>query len=122
LEPSPVGEIVASVATISYFGYLGYEAVKGLIKHADTGERSLGQRWRDFQAHKDQWKKVKEVTEPGKQKGTTSYERTYRNKVTGEKLHTHEIKKDATGKTTHGEHPRDYSKGKDEEKSEKDNK
>jgi RHS repeat-associated protein len=47
LEPSPVGEIVASVATIGYVGYLGYEAVKGLFKHSDTGKADYNKQTRE---------------------------------------------------------------------------
>lgn len=74
---------------------------------------SVGDLWQDKMKNPGDWELVKERTEAGKQKGTTSYERKYVNKVTGEVVYEHEIKNDSNQKSTHGPHPRGYQKGDD---------
>lgn len=76
-------------------------------------ERSLGEKWKDKQAHPEDWEMTGERPEDAtgqSYKGDQVYEREYTNKNTGEKIYEQEIKDPTTGETTHGPHPRDYPK------------
>ena len=77
---------------------------------SSSKERTVGEKLKDKTKNPTDWELTNEKSELGKEKGTTSYQREYTHKKTGEKLYEHEIKNDQTGKTIHGPHPRGYEK------------
>ena len=104
---------VDGITALSVGGGILTGIIGGKIYLASKGkkgnERSIGEKWKDKQAHPEDWEVTNEKEEPGNVKGTKSYEREYTNKKTGEKLYEHEIK-NSSGKSTHGPHPRGYGK------------
>jgi RHS repeat-associated protein len=117
---APAVTIAAKTVMAATIGVLIGKMIVEARDNTGIPERTVGEKWQDFLKNREDWEKVKESTEPGNKEDTTSYERTYKNTKTGEKLYTHEIKNHVTDKVTDKEHPRGYSKAKDDEQKSKD--